>query len=41
MNFPKPFYRWCPHPRHGLQTGPEPPSILHGAMQDCEDEFGG
>ena len=28
MSFPKPFYRWRPHPWHGLNTGPHPPSIV-------------
>lgn len=26
MSFPSPFYRWRPHPWHGLEAGPEPPS---------------
>ncbi len=25
MTFPEPFYRWRPHPWHGLEAGPEPP----------------
>lgn len=25
MSFPRPFYRWRPHPWHGLEAGPEPP----------------
>jgi inorganic pyrophosphatase len=29
MSFPKPFYRWRPHPWHGLEVGPEPPRIVH------------
>ncbi|NNE10440.1 MAG: inorganic pyrophosphatase [Gemmatimonadetes bacterium] len=33
MNFPKPFYRWRPHPWHGLETGPEPPSVLHAYIE--------
>ena len=28
MSFPAPFYRWRPHPWHGLEAGPEPPSIV-------------
>ena len=28
MSFPKPFYRWRPHPWHGLNTGANPPSIV-------------
>jgi len=25
MSFPAPFYRWRPHPWHGLEVGPTPP----------------
>jgi inorganic pyrophosphatase len=25
MSFPSKFYRWRPHPWHGLEVGPEPP----------------
>lgn len=25
MSFPKPFYRWRPHPWHGLEAGVDPP----------------
>ena len=28
MNFPKPFYRWRPHPWHGLTAGPDVPNQL-------------
>lgn len=28
MNFPAPFYRWRPHPWHGLEVGPKPPHIV-------------
>ena len=28
MSFPKPFYRWRPHPWHGLTTGPNPPEVV-------------
>jgi inorganic pyrophosphatase len=28
MAFPRPFYRWRPHPWHGLEVGPEPPQIV-------------
>ena len=27
-SFPKPFYRWRPHPWHGLEIGPEPPRVF-------------
>lgn len=33
MAFPKPFYRWRPHPWHGLQTGPKPPGIVHAYIE--------
>jgi inorganic pyrophosphatase len=28
MSFPAPFYRWRPHPWHGLSTGPEAPGTV-------------
>lgn len=34
-NFPKPFYRWRPHPWHGLEIGPQPPSIVHAFIEIC------
>ena len=33
MSFPEPFYRWRPHPWHGLDAGPEPPSIVHAYIE--------
>ena len=33
MAFPKPFYRWRPHPWHGLDVGPEPPHIVHAYIE--------
>ncbi|MCB1743242.1 MAG: inorganic pyrophosphatase [Gammaproteobacteria bacterium] len=33
MSFPKPFYRWRPHPWHGLELGPEPPRLLHAYIE--------
>ncbi len=33
MAFPKPFYRWRPHPWHGLDVGPEPPRIVHAFIE--------
>lgn len=33
MNFPSPFYRWRPHPWHGLKPGPEPPSTVHAYIE--------
>jgi len=33
MSFPGPFYRWRPHPWHGLEVGPEPPRTLHAYIE--------
>jgi inorganic pyrophosphatase len=33
MSSPGPFYRWRPHPWHGLETGPEPPRALHAYIE--------
>ncbi len=33
MSFPKPFYRWRPHPWHGLEVGPDPPRIVHAYIE--------
>jgi inorganic pyrophosphatase len=33
MTFPKPFYRWRPHPWHGLEVGPKPPKIVHAYVE--------
>jgi inorganic pyrophosphatase len=33
MPFPKPFYRWRPHPWHGLEVGPNPPRIVHAYIE--------
>lgn len=33
MNFPRPFYRWRPHPWHGLEVGPEPPRRVHAYIE--------
>lgn len=32
-NFPSPFYRWRPHPWHGLEVGPEPPTRVHAYIE--------
>ena len=29
MSFPSPFYRWRPHPWHGLEVGPDPPRLVN------------
>ena len=33
MSFPQPFYRWRPHPWHGLDVGPEPPGLVHAFIE--------
>jgi inorganic pyrophosphatase len=33
MSFPKPFYRWRPHPWHGLELGPEPPRVVNAYIE--------
>ncbi len=33
MTFPSPFYRWRPHPWHGLDVGPNPPSVVHAYIE--------
>jgi inorganic pyrophosphatase len=33
MKFPPPFYRWRPHPWHGLEVGKNPPNIVHAYIE--------
>jgi len=33
MSFPSPFYRWRPHPWHGLEVGPDPPRHVHAYIE--------
>jgi len=33
MSFPKAFYRWRPHPWHGLEVGPNPPELVHAYIE--------
>jgi inorganic pyrophosphatase len=33
MGFPQPFYRWRPHPWHGLDVGPNPPDVVHAYVE--------
>lgn len=33
MAFPSPFYRWRPHPWHGLEAGPKPPSLVNAYIE--------
>ena len=32
-HFPAPFYRWRPHPWHGLEVGPNPPEHVHAYIE--------
>ncbi len=33
MKFPPPFYRWRPHPWHGLEVGPNPPRLVQAYIE--------
>ena len=33
MSFPEPFYRWRPHPWHGLPVGPDAPHVVYGYIE--------
>ncbi|MEM6654763.1 MAG: inorganic pyrophosphatase [Planctomycetota bacterium] len=33
MSFPEPFFRWRPHPWHGLEVGPDPPGIVQAYIE--------
>jgi inorganic pyrophosphatase len=33
MTFPKPFFRWRPHPWHGRELGPHPPDVVHAFIE--------
>jgi inorganic pyrophosphatase len=33
MQFPNPFYRWRPHPWHGLEVGPNPPEVVNAYIE--------
>ncbi len=33
MPFPDPFYRWRPHPWHGLEPGPDPPAVVNAWIE--------
>lgn len=33
MPFPPPFYRWRPHPWHGLDIGPNPPAVVNAYIE--------
>lgn len=33
MSFPDAFYRWRPHPWHGLEVGPDPPRVVNAYVE--------
>lgn len=33
MSFPKPFYRWRPHPWHGLEVGEKAPELVNAYIE--------
>lgn len=33
MNFPNPFYRWRPHPWHGLEVGENAPQVVNAFIE--------
>ena len=33
MKFPRAFYRWRPHPWHGLEVGQDPPRLVHAYIE--------
>lgn len=33
MSFPEPFYRWRPHPWHGLPVGSDPPRFVNAFIE--------
>lgn len=33
MTFPEPFFRWRPHPWHGIDLGPNPPKVVHAYIE--------
>ncbi|MFV9672940.1 MAG: inorganic pyrophosphatase [Acidimicrobiia bacterium] len=39
MGFPEPFYRWRPHPWHGLETGPDAPEIVTAFIEISPFDF--
>jgi len=33
LSLPSPYYRWRPHPWHGLDVGPDPPRVVHAYIE--------
>ena len=39
MSFPSPFYKWRPHPWHGLDVGSESPEIVNAYIEITPFDF--
>jgi inorganic pyrophosphatase len=39
MAFPEPFFRWRPHPWHGLDTGPDAPDVVTAFIEITPFDF--
>ncbi len=39
MSFPEPFYRWRPHPWHGLSVGEDPPGLVNAFIEITPFDF--
>ncbi len=39
MSFPDPFYRWRPHPWHGLDIGPDAPEVVEAYIEITPFDF--
>ena len=39
MAFPEPFFRWRPHPWHGLDTGPDAPEVVTAFIEISPFDF--
>lgn len=39
MSFPTPYYRWRPHPWHGLEVGPDAPRVIHAYIEITPFDF--
>ncbi|MCB0749346.1 MAG: inorganic pyrophosphatase [Ignavibacteriae bacterium] len=39
MSFPSPFFKWRPHPWHGLELGKNPPSVVSAYIEITPFDF--
>ena len=39
MSFPSPFFKWRPHPWHGLEVGKNPPNIVNAYIEITPFDF--